>query len=207
MWWNCSEHCTLMCGTLGCGDSVFHIPSGGGSSSLINTMLRGRKMLEDLCSELNVTDLVGARLICKPQQDGLGETALLEAYLKSSCACGMWCEGMGSVGVLLWSKWRGAGQMQEIDGTCTVVDSRGSGRGHRSVSGDPKSSWDMFRNASESSTWKCWGLVPELSESTGPMRRDVRTRRDVRSLCMEVASESIGTVGSPSMSLHLISNL
>lgn len=71
------------------GLCVIHLPSGGGSSSLINTMLRGRKMLEDLCSELSVTDLVGARLICKPQQDGLGETALLGAYLKSSCACGM----------------------------------------------------------------------------------------------------------------------
>lgn len=48
--------------------------------------------------------------------------------------------GQGLVGALQRSEWRGRGQRQVTDGTCTVG---GLGGGHWSVSGDPKSRWDM----------------------------------------------------------------
>ena len=47
--------------------------------------------------------------------------------------------GQGLVGALRQSEWRGREQRQVTDGTCTV----GGGGRYWSVSGDPKSRWDM----------------------------------------------------------------
>ncbi|KAK2502719.1 hypothetical protein MC885_015085 [Smutsia gigantea] len=55
------------------GLRVIDIPGRVGSSSVINTRRQGKKVREDLCSGLGLTNVVGERLICKPQQDGLGE--------------------------------------------------------------------------------------------------------------------------------------
>lgn len=131
MQWNCLVYGMLPRGTAKLrGRRVIASPGVPGSSSIISARLLGKKVLEDLYLGLDVTHLVGDRLICRPQAWWLGRDSFnLRACPKGSCAQGVRSEGTGAEMRVVALGMEKRGWRQGTDGSLTVIDTvRGIGR-------------------------------------------------------------------------------
>lgn len=131
MQWNCLVYGMLPRGTAKLrGRRVIASPGVPGSSPIISARLLGKKVLEDLYLGLDVTHLVGDRLICRPQAWWLGRDSFnLRACPKGSCARGVRSEGAGAEMRVVALGMEKRGWRQGTDGSLTVIDTvRGIGR-------------------------------------------------------------------------------